>query len=328
MARDLKIAIIVIIAGVMASLAGCGSHESVPSSGEQAQVQTRLERGRCLVEGVMYCFACHAEVDWTAPEAPPRPGKKGGGAIFPETGLPFRMVASNISPDRETGAGAWSDEQLARAIREGIGHDGCALFPIMPYLSYRDMSDDDLTSVIAYLRSIAPVHNALPKTELPEPVKQSLPPHQPVTQPVSAPDLSDPIRRGAYLVKLGDCAGCHTPIGPQGRPIPDLALAGGRVLKGPWGEVASSNITPDASGISYYDEGLFLHVMRTGYVKARKINSVMLWGYFRNMTDEDLQALFAYLRTLKPVQHRVDNTEPPTPCQRCGFKHGLGASNQ
>ena len=103
-------------------------------------------------------------------------------------------------------------------------------------------------------------------------------------------------------------------------------MAGGT----PMGEaegVASANLTPDASGIGYYDEALFIQTIRTGSVRARKLNSVMPWWAFRNMTDDDLKALFAYLRTLKPVHHLVDNTEPPTQCRLCGQKHGLGHRN-
>jgi mono/diheme cytochrome c family protein len=186
------------------------------------------------------------------------------------------------------------------------------------------MSDEDLASVIAYLRSIEPVRNELPKTELPDMVKQSLPPHQPITEPVPAPELADPVKRGEYLVRLANCASCHTPSDQMGRPIQGLEFAGGFVLAGPWGRVASANITPDPSGISYYDEALFLRVMRTGHVGARPLNSVMPWGYYRNMTDEDLKSIFAYVRALKPVAHRVDNNEPPTLCPRCGARHGLG----
>jgi hypothetical protein len=98
-------------------------------------------------------------------------------------------------------------------------------------------------------------------------------------------------------------------------------------LEGPWGRVASANITPDPSGIPYYDEALFLNIIRTGYVKARKINQIMPWGDYRHLTDEDLKAIFAYLRTLKAVKHHVDNTEPPTLCKLCGSSHGAGSQN-
>lgn len=286
----------------------------------------RLERGRYIVEGPAHCFQCHSEVDWENPGAQPKQGKKGAGTIFPEAGMDW-LVPPNITPDRETGAGNWTDEQFARAIREGIGHDGRRLFPMMPYMNFREMSDEDLASVVVYLRSITPVRNVVPKTVLPEVVKGILPPHQPITAPVAAPDMSNPIERGKYLVTLGNCMSCHTPMNKQGQPLMQLAFAGGMRFRGPWGEVTSANITPDASGISYYDEELFVKTLRTGQVGARKLNSIMPWGYFRNMTDEDLKAIFAYLRTLTPVQHRIDNTEAPTECQVCRSRHGFGDKN-
>jgi hypothetical protein len=107
----------------------------------------------------------------------------------------------------------------------------------------------------------------------------------------------------------------------------ELTFAGGRHLEGPWGEVASANITPDSSGISYYDEKRFFEVMRTGRVGTRELNSVMLWGYYRNLTDQDLAAVWAYLRTLKPVRHRVNNTEAQIYCRLCRQRHGYGNRN-
>lgn len=305
---------------------GCGSAERHAATGEVERRQARLDRGRYLVDGVLHCFACHSEVDWKAEGAQPVESTKGGGSVFPEE-LPFKVVAPNISPDRETGAGTWTDEQLARAIRDGIGHDGRVLFPIMPYMHFRALPDDDLASVIAYLRSIRPVRNTPGKTELPPPVKAALQ-APPAAGSVPPPDLSTPAKRGAFLVGIANCSDCHTPIGPDMKPQAGMDFAGGYVLKGPWGEVAAANITPDSSGISYYTEALFVQAMRTGHVQARKLNDVMLWGYFRKMTDEDLKAIYAHLRALKPIQHRVDNAEPPTLCKRCGYRHGLGVDNK
>jgi mono/diheme cytochrome c family protein len=237
------------------------------------------------------------------------------------------VVSSNISPDKGTGAGSWSDEDFYKAMTQGIGKDGRTLFPLMPYDHFREMSDEDLASIIVYVRSIDPVKNKLPKTELLEPVKRSLKPLPPRME-IPRPDLSDPVKRGAYLANAAGCIDCHTPPNPHGIPLPGMAWAGGWVLKGPWGEVASANITPDPSGIPYYDEAMFLQTMRTGRVKGvRKLNILMPWRYYRYMTDEDLKAIFAYVRTLKPVAHRVDNTEKPTPCKLCGFTHGLGDKN-
>jgi len=133
-----------------------------------------------------------------------------------------------------------------------------------------------------------------------------------------------PAKYGAYLVKMATCSDCHTPLNSKFQPIPGLAMAGGNPMEQ---GVNSANITPDPSGIGYYDEAMFVQAMRTGSVRARKLNSAMLWWVFRSMTDDDLKAMFAYLRTLKPVHHLVDNAEPPTLCKLCGQKHGLGDRN-
>jgi hypothetical protein len=106
-----------------------------------------------------------------------------------------------------------------------------------------------------------------------------------------------------------------------------MDFAGGFVHEGPWGRVASANITPDASGIAYYDQGLFFQAVRTGYVRTRKLSQIMPWHELRHMTDEDLAAIFAYLGTLKPVSHRVDNTESATLCRICKIAHGYGDKN-
>ena len=285
----------------------------------------RLERGRYLVEGPAHCFQCHSEVDWQNPGAQPKTGRKGAGTVFIEEGFEW-LVAPNITPDKETGAGTWTDAQFARALREGVGHDGRRLFPIMPYMNFRELSDEDLASVVVYIRSLDPVRNTLPKSVIPEPAKAQLPPPQPLTASVPGPDMSDPVARGKYLVTLGNCLTCHTPMSDKG-PLLPLAFAGGMKFSGPWGTVTSANITPDASGIAYYDEAMFVKTLRTGQVGARKLNSIMPWGYFRNMTDEDLKAIFAYLRTVTPVQHRIDNSEVPTVCEVCGGKHGYGDRN-
>ena len=91
--------------------------------------------------------------------------------------------------------------------------------------------------------------------------------------------------------------------------------------------MATANITSDASGIGYYDEALFLQVMRTGYIKARELKSIMPYEEYRNLTDDDLKAMYAYMRTLQPVKHRVDNSLPPTDCKLCRQKHGAGDQN-
>lgn len=286
----------------------------------------RLARGEYLVGGVVGCYECHTKTD--ASRTPPvRVAKDGSGAVFIEDDA-MRVVAPNITPDGETGIGSWGDDELARAIREGIGRDGRALFPAMPYRFFRQMSDEDLASVIVYLRAGAPspAVAARAQTHIPFPVSRLInAAPEPLDAPVPAPNLSDPVARGRYLAALGACSDCHTPT-RRGQPITELEWSGGNVIPG--GErVVSANLTPDASGIPYYDENLFVETMRTGRVRGRALTNFMPWYYYRHMTDEDLRAIFAYLRTLKPVKHIMDNTEPPSYCKLCGNRHGLGDRN-
>lgn len=292
----------------------------------------RMTRGKYLVEGPAHCFACHSEPDVEHGSDHPIPGRKGSGRVQPTeltklagVPAPYRVVCPNITPDRETGAGTWSDADFVRALRQGIGHDGRTLFPMMPYRHFHELSDEDIASIVTYVRSIPAVRNALPKTELPPAVKAGL---QPLPDPGSVkPDLSTPEKRGAYLVLVGNCEACHTPIDSRRQPLPGMYLAGGRTFPTPWGVVTSANITPDPSGISYYDEKKFIEVIRTGHVGARKLNPFMPASYIRELSDRDLRDLFAYLRTVPPVKHRVDNTETATTCKVCNGKHGFGERN-
>lgn len=286
----------------------------------------RLARGKYLVDGVMGCFGCHTDQDWSKPGAPPVAGKEGSGHVRADQDMPW-LVAPNLTPDKETGIGTWSDDALARAIREGIGNDGRALYPTMPYPSYRQMSDEDLASVIAYLRTVPPVRNQLPATKVPFPLNffnQNVP--EPLTAAVPAPNQSTAVDRGAYLVKMAACADCHTPQ-EKGQPVPGLEFAGGFLLKEPGGDVFADNITPAASGIGYYNDTSFVQVMRTGKVGARPLHASMPWYFYGKMSDDDLKSIFAFLQTLKPVKHQIDNTEPPTFCKLCKQKHGFGHTN-
>jgi len=279
----------------------------------------RLARGRYLTQGALGCETCHTPHDWHKHGAPPPPGMELAGQEFHVPGLPGTFTAPNLTPDPETGSGSWTDDQIARAIREGIKHDGTTIFPLMPYSAYRHLSDEDLASVVVYLRSLPPVHNVLPPTHVNFPVNllvRSAP--EPVIEPVSGPDPSNPVERGHYIVRMG--CGCHN-------TLDSLPYAGGDVLHGDWGEVASANLTPDPSGISYYSEATFITALRTGYVGARELNPIMPYGEFQNLSDDDLKAIFAYLRTLPPVHHRVDNSLPPSYCKICKQKHGGGDQN-
>ncbi len=290
----------------------------------------RLARGKYLLEGVLECKACHSPHDWSKHDAPTPAETEFSGQIIPEASLPGRVVAPNLTPDMETGAGSWSDDALARAIREGVGHDGRALFNMMPYAVFHDdMSDEDVASVIVYLRSLPAVKNPLPKTQIIFPlnyIMRNFP--EPLTAPVPERTFSSPQQKGEFLTHFIGCPECHTPVDAHHNPLPGMEFSGGQRFQGPWGKVASSNLTPDPSGIPYYDTALFIRTMRSGYVGTRQLNSLMPWWIFRNMTDEDLSAIFAYLKTVKPVRHQVDNTMPPTLCPVDGAIHGGGEYNK
>ncbi|MGH9409071.1 MAG: hypothetical protein ACRD1V_06420 [Vicinamibacterales bacterium] len=283
----------------------------------------RLARGRYLVEGVLQCFMCHSDRDWSKPGAPPMAGREGAGHVFENA--PW-LVAPNITPDRETGAGTWTDDMFARAIREGFGHDGRVLHPQMWYDAFRHLSDEDLASVIVYLRSLPPVRHALPATKLPAGHPPLMDP-VPLTGPVAPSDQSTAIARGRYLVRIADCMGCHTAF--EAPLVPGL-FAGGNPIMSPGRPVRfSANLTRAPSGIgSCYTPELFRDVLRTGHLKGRAIDPAMPWIVFGRMTDRDLDDVFAYLQSRRPVDHLVSNTDPPTMCPVCGQKHGLGDRNK
>ena len=287
----------------------------------------RMARGEYLVEGVVACFHCHSEHELDKPNLPIKAGMKGAGWMMEQAPGLGTVYAPNITPDKETGIGNWTDDEIARAIREGVGRDGRALFPIMPYENFRHMSDEDLASVVVYLRSVPAVRNVLPRTTLDFPLSRivnTIP--QPLDGAVAEPASS---ARPAYLVKLASCETCHTPA-VQGQPIEGMAFAGGFEFKVPnsaMKPVASANITPDASGIAHYDETLFDQVLRTGKLPGRQLSGVMPYEHFNRLTPEDMKAIFGHIKSQKPVQHRVSNTDEPTDCPICGIKHGRGNLN-
>jgi mono/diheme cytochrome c family protein len=295
----------------------------VPHAARGSNRSASLEQGRYLVESVTICFECHSERDFSEPGWPIPPGRVGSGRILWGEGSSNQVIAPNITPDVATGIGEWSDEEIVRAIKDGIGKNGRLLNPEMPSRYFHNLADSEIHSIVLYLRSIPPVRNQLPD------MANYVPGKHPPTIAMDSIRLtksSTMVTRGARLVRLAGCETCHTPSNEEGF-IHGLEFAGGRVFRHGDQAAASSNLTPDPSGISYYDENLFLKVAKTGRVGVRPIFSAMPWHFYRNLTDADLKAIFAYLRALPPVGHRVDNTEPPTRCAKCGNLHGFGNRN-
>jgi mono/diheme cytochrome c family protein len=261
----------------------------------QAQQPGSLERGKYLMESVVACGNCHMQ---RGPQGEPLPDKGlSGGMVFDE--VPFRAVAANITPDPETGIGKWTDVQLAKAIREGVRPDQTLIGPPMPIEFYRNISDDDLAAIIAWLRAQPPVRHAVEKSKYNMP----LPPNYgPPVKSVKAPKPTDKLRYGTYLANIGHCMECHTLRDAQGRLILAKLGAGGRVIPGAWGQSVSRNLTSHATGLKGWTDEQIAHSIRTGTDRDGKpYKPPMAFAFYKNISDNDMSALITYLRSLKPL---------------------------
>jgi mono/diheme cytochrome c family protein len=264
----------------------------------------RLARGKYLAENVSGCLVCHADRDWTKFSGPVVEGTRGKGGQRFGFGLePFVMYAKNVTP---AAMGEWTDGELIRAITAGVSRDGTPLFPLMPYPHFAKMSREDIEAIVAYLRTIP----AVPPPTIPE--RQS--PAAPSSRPV--PPATDRVGYGEYIVNAALCSECHTPMDDQGQQIAGMEFAGGTpFMPNGVGLVRSANITPDAgTGIGTWTEQQFVdkfRAFRGAPVRAlegveTQQNSEMPWTDYAGMRDDDLAAMYAYLRSLKPVVNRVE----------------------
>jgi len=256
--------------------------------------ETLLERGTYLMKSIVACGNCHT------PQTPdgPVPGKEFAGQLVLKVKA-FTAYAPNITPDIETGIGSWTDEQIIAAIRQGRRPDGTMIGPPMPIESYRDISDRDVRAIIAYLRSVPPIRSKQPGSIYTFPLPKS---YGPPVGPVGEVSKSDRVKYGRYLVDaLGHCTACHSPLV---RGAPDLEHqrgAGGQEIPGPWGVAVTANITPHEDGIRDYTDDQIKQTITTGVrPDGSKLSPPMAFAYYRNIRPEDLDAIVAYLRTLKP----------------------------
>jgi len=228
-----------------------------------------------------------------------------GGRLF-DLGPAGLVYTRNLTPDKETGIGKWSDEQIKIAVKTGLAADGTTLFPVMPYHVYNGMADDDLLAVVAFVRSVKAVNNIPPK----ETVNTEGMPTLPYTQGIIAPDPADKAARGAYLVNnVMGCTDCHTPIDPaSGAPIIEKYLAGGQPYEGPWGIVYGGNITPDpVTGLGDWTEEQIKATMISGVRKDGRRLILMPWYAYQSLKPEDADAVAYYLKNVLPA---VNNEVP------------------
>lgn len=259
----------------------------------------------------MHCHTHRNFNDYTVAYGP----DYAGGEVFgAEWKMPGTIVTPNITPDEETGIGSWTDEEVKRAIREGINEKGERLFPLMPSHYFQAMSDEDLEGIVAFLRSLPPTPMASDRrTEL-KIERSTIPTLPAITAPVTPPP-PDPVKRGEYLVRLANCRTCHSPT-KQGQEIPDRFLAGGVFFTTPFGSFPTPNITPDpVTGIGSWTDEEIKTVLTEGRRKsgAQVLANLMPWWLYRNLTDDDLNAIVAYLRSLDAVNNDIYKPENQFP---------------
>ena len=277
----------------------------------------RIEQGKYLANHVAVCIDCHSKRDWTRFSGPITPGTEGmGGEIFDHSiGLPGVYYARNITP---ANLANWTDGEIFRAITSGVSKDGRALFPIMPYLAIGQIDLEDVHCIIAYIRTLKPVAHDVPpsKSDFPMNFIINTIPKKPNFH--TRPDKTDKVNYGRYLTAA--CIECHSMF-KGANLVQGMEYAGGREfpLTG-GGIVRSANLTPDPeTGIGNWTEDFFIARFKgyadSTYVPAavgpKDFNSYMPWTMFSGLTTDDLSGLYTFLRSLKPVTHKVVKYTPP-----------------
>ncbi|NJD22159.1 MAG: cytochrome C [Melioribacter sp.] len=291
-----------------------------PPSNEKVEITpARLERGKYLAHHVTVCMDCHSIRDWSKLSGPITPGTLGrGGDKFDEAtaGVPGVLFAKNITP---AGISRYTDGELMRVITNGVTKEGRALFPLMPYPHYNNLTKEDLYSIVAYIRSLEPIKNDVPESSLNFPVNlivKTIPPKS--YTPVSEPNKNNPTEYGKYLVNAAACFDCHTQM-VKGEYIIEKSFAGGFEFQFPGGVVRSANITPEQiSGIGAWSKDEFVERFKSMdpekyppmETAVNDFNSAMPWTMYAGMTVEDLGAIYEYLRTVKPVKNAVVKFTP------------------
>lgn len=290
---------------------------ALPNVGEAEDLkidytQERIERGRYIANTVTVCMDCHSKREWSRFSAPLTEGTLGmGGDRFDQTmGLPGVFYAKNITPK---GISRYTDGELFRVITTGVTKEGRAMFPLMPYPYYGRMDKEDVYDIIAYIRSIDAIDNEVPDSKADFPVNFIMNTIPQKANPQPRPDKSDQLAYGAYLTNAAACKECHTQV-DKGQIIPELAFGGGREFMFPDGSVVrSGNITPHETGIGAWTEEAFVSRFKmyadSAYVAPviapGEFNSIMPWTMYGRMDREDLSAIYAYLRTVKPMENVV-----------------------
>lgn len=307
-----------ILLGLLIIVAAAGTYVKValPDTGAAPQIKIertaeRIKRGEYLANNVSVCMDCHSTKDKSLYGAPVVGGLGAGGEMFDQQmGLPGKFYASNITPYKLT---SWTDGEIFRALTTGENKFGNAIFPLMPWDHIGQMDKEDVYSIIAYLRSIPAIKKDIPAPEINFPVNFLI-----NTMPHKAnlgklPTENDTVNYGAYLVNAAACVDCHSKR-YHGDIIPGTEFGGGMEFKQQGGIVYSANITPDTlTGIGSWSKDVFIQRFK-GFEgkekRAAKLNPgdpqiPMPWYLYAGMKPNDLAAIYAYLRTVKPINNQV-----------------------
>jgi mono/diheme cytochrome c family protein len=272
-----------------------------------------IERGRYLATSVAVCIDCHSTRDWSKFLAPVTEGTLGrGGERFDQKeGFPGTFYSKNITP---AGISRYTDGELFRLITTGVTKEGRAMFPVMPYHYYSKMDPEDIKCIIAYIRTLPRIDNQVTESVSDFPMNFIINTIPQKAKPQKLPAKLDRLAYGAYMTNASACIECHSPV-KKGQIIEELAFGGGREFNLPDGSVVrSANITPDMkTGLGNWTEGQFISRFKayadTGFkphpVKPGDFNSIMPWLMYSKMNKEDLAAIYAYLKQLKPIKNSV-----------------------
>jgi mono/diheme cytochrome c family protein len=252
-----------------------------------------VKRGDYLVNGILTCGNCHTP---KGPTGDIMDKAFSGGLSWDEP--PFKVTAPNITPDKATGIGNYTDEQLKTVLRKGIKANGVAVAMVMPSGFYEVMTDRDLDAVIAYLHTLKPISNKVADPVYKMPQGHPIPPAG--DKKFTDADMSDKVHKGFYLATIAHCMECHTPMGPRGREFATKLGAGGFDFPGPWGVSTSRNITSSkAKGIGAWSDDEIKRAITQGVSKdGSKLKPPMGYHYYATLTPDDLDAVVAYLRTV------------------------------
>jgi len=281
-----------------------------------------IARGAYLANHVSLCMDCHSTRDWTRYSGPLTPGTLGqGGEVFDRAfGFPGTFISHNITP---AGIGTFTDGEIYRTITTGVTRDGSPLFEIMPYSNYGKMDPEDIKAIIAYVRTLTPIEHTTPRHDPDFPVNILINTMPQKATPEKRPDPGDTLAYGNYMANAAGCIVCHTKQ-EKGKIVGQPFAGGFEFNLGNGYIVRSANITPDDTGIKVLTKEAFIARFKAFADPAAAVpvdiskgepQTVMPWTMYASMTEQDLGAIYDYLRTVTPVPNVIERFTIPNASQ-------------